>query len=120
VRGTTLVKIVAMLRLAGAREVHVRISCPPSIGPCHYGIDTPTESELIAAQHSLEEIQEIIGADSLGYLSLRGLHKVAQHEVKRGICDGCFSGEYPIPVEVDRDAPQLSLFRAIEDEPESD
>jgi amidophosphoribosyltransferase len=119
VRGTTLVKIVAMLRMAGAREVHVRISSPPSVGPCHYGIDTPTEEELIAAQHTPEEIREIIGADSLGYLTLEGLRNAGKHELKRGICDGCFSGEYPIPVEVDAEAPQLSLFREIEDEPET-
>jgi amidophosphoribosyltransferase len=118
VRGTTLVKIVAMLRAAGAREVHVRISAPPTIGPCHYGIDTPTCEELIAHQHTVEEIREIIGADSLAYLSLQGLRATAANELKIGICDGCFSNEYPIPTEVDMDAPQLSLFRAMEDEPE--
>ena len=119
VRGTTLVKIVAMLRAAGAREVHVRISSPPTIGPCHYGIDTPTQSELIASNHTNEDIREIIGADSLGYLTQDGLRNAAKHELKLGICDGCFSGEYPIPVEAEREVPQLSLFRAIEDEPET-
>jgi len=118
VRGTTLVKIVAMLRSAGAREVHVRISSPPNIGPCYYGIDTPTREELIAHEHTVEEIREIIGADSLAYLSLEGLRRTSAKELKFGICDGCFSDEYPIPVDVDPEAPQLSLFRAMEEEPE--
>ena len=73
VRGTTSRKIVKMVRAAGAREVHVRISCPPTISPCFYGVDTPRRSELIAATHSLEEIRRYLGADSLGYLSLDGL-----------------------------------------------
>lgn len=118
VRGTTLVKIVAMLRIAGAREVHVRISAPPSIGSCRYGIDTPTKEELIAHEHTVEEIRNIIGADSLGYLSIEGLRTTAAGELKLGICDACFSGEYPIPTDDELDAPQLSLFRAMEDEPE--
>ena len=116
VRGTTLVKIVTMLRTAGAREVHVRISSPPIIGPCHYGIDTPTREELIAHDHSVDEIREIIGADTLGFLSLEGLHRVAEKEFKRGICDACFSNDYPIPVDPEQQLPQLSLFRAVEDE----
>ena len=118
VRGTTLVKIVAMLRTAGAREVHVRISAPPTIGPCHYGIDTPTREELIAHGSTVEQIRAAIGADSLGYLSLEGLRATAASELKIGICDGCFSNEYPIPVEVDADAPQLSLFRIVDDDPD--
>jgi amidophosphoribosyltransferase len=120
VRGTTLVKIVSMLRTAGAREVHVRISSPPITGPCYYGIDTPTREELIAHDHSVEEIREIIGADSLGFLSLEGLRRVAEKELKRGICDGCFSNEYPIPIDPDQSLPQLSLFRAMEEEPIDD
>jgi amidophosphoribosyltransferase len=120
VRGTTLIKIVGMLRAAGAREVHVRISSPPTTGPCHYGIDTPTKEELIAHDHSVEEIREIIGADSLGYLSEAGLRKTAEHQLKIGICDGCFSGEYPISIEADQEVPQLSLFRAMEEEPDPD
>jgi len=119
IRGTTLVKIVAMLRSAGAREVHVRISAPPTIGPCHYGIDTPTREELIAHEHTVEQIRDIIGADSLGYLSLESLRATAAGELKLGICDGCFSDDYPIPTEIDLDAPQLSLFRAMEDEPDA-
>jgi amidophosphoribosyltransferase len=120
IRGTTLVKIVGMLRAAGAREVHVRISAPPTIGPCHYGIDTPTKEELIAHEHTEEEIREIIGADSLGYITNEGLHHTSDNELKLGICDGCFSGNYPVPIEADRDIPQLSLFRAVEDEPADD
>ncbi|MBW2496206.1 MAG: amidophosphoribosyltransferase [Deltaproteobacteria bacterium] len=118
VRGTTLVKIVGMLRAAGAREVHVRISSPPTIGPCHYGIDTPNREELIACRYSVEEIREQIGADSLGYLSIEGLRASAAGELKRGICDACFSDDYPIEIDPAQNAPQLSLFRpAKDDEP---
>jgi amidophosphoribosyltransferase len=113
VRGTTLTKLVTMLRGAGAREVHVRISSPPTIGPCHYGIDTPTREELIAHQHSVEEIRGLIGADSLGYLSLEALRRVAE-SLKHGVCDACFSDEYPVPVEDLEAPPQLSLFREVE------
>ena len=73
VRGTTSRKIVGIVREAGAREVHMRISCPPTVSPCFYGIDTPTRKELIAATHSVEEIREYLGADTLGYLSIEGL-----------------------------------------------
>ncbi len=118
VRGTTLRKIVGMLRAGGAREVHVRISSPPTIGPCHYGIDTPNREELIAHVHSVEEIRQQLGADSLGYLSIEGLRISAAKELKRGICDACFSDDYPIEIEPGQTAPQLSLFRAVkEDDP---
>lgn len=120
IRGTTLVKIVGMLRNAGAREVHVRISAPPSIRPCHYGIDTPTREELIAGNHSIAEICEIIGADSLGFLSLEGLRGLSETEIKRGICDACFSDDYPIPIDPEQQVPQLSLFRALEEENSED
>ncbi|MEM9175892.1 MAG: amidophosphoribosyltransferase [Myxococcota bacterium] len=116
VRGTTLLKIVGMLRAAGAREIHVRISSPPTIGPCHYGIDTPSREELIACRYSIEEIRERIGADSLGYLSVEGLRKTAANELKRGICDACFSDEYPVPVDASSVAPQLTLFRAVKED----
>jgi amidophosphoribosyltransferase len=116
VRGTTLKRIVAMLRDAGAREVHLRISAPPSIAPCHYGIDTPTRKELIAANHSVEEIRALMGADSLGYLSLEGLRRTAAASVKRGICDACFSLDYPVPIDENAEVPQLSLFRPVEAE----
>jgi len=115
VRGTTLNKIVAMLRGAGAREVHVRISCPPSIGPCHYGIDTPDQEELVAHGRTPDEIGRLIGADSLGYLSLPGLRQLSSTQLKRGFCDACFSLDYPVPVDEDGEAPQLSLFRSVLD-----
>jgi amidophosphoribosyltransferase len=116
IRGTTLVKIVGMLRAAGAREVHVRISSPPTIGPCYYGMDTPNREELIAHNYTVDEIRDRIGADSLGYLSVAGLRQTAAKELKRGTCDACFSNEYPVPVEEEPVPPQLSLFREVEDE----
>jgi len=112
VRGTTLTKIVTMLRGAGAREVHVRVSSPPTTGSCHYGIDTPNEEKLIAHCYSPEEIRKIIDADSLGYLSVEGLRGAAA-QLKCGICDACFSGDYPVQIEDDGDIPQLSLFRPV-------
>ncbi len=98
VRGTTSKKIVLMLKSAGAKEVHVRISSPPTLGPCFYGIDTPKRSELIASQKTIDQIREFIGADSLGYLSLSGLRH-AVNESHYHHCDACFSNQYPIPVE---------------------
>jgi len=95
VRGTTSRKIVRMVRAAGAKEVHVRISCPPTISPCFYGIDTPVKSELIAATHTLEEIREFIEADSVEYLSLEGL--LSTVEADRGsYCTSCYTGRYPV------------------------
>jgi amidophosphoribosyltransferase len=114
VRGTTLRKIVQMLRGAGASEVHVRISSPPTIGPCHYGIDTPDKRELIAANHSVDETRTEIGADSLGYLSLEGLRHTAQ-QLKGAFCDACFSDEYPVPLQPEENPPQLSLFRRVDE-----
>jgi amidophosphoribosyltransferase len=119
VRGTSLLKLVNMMRQAGAREVHVRVSAPPTTGPCFYGIDTPTREELITYRHSPDEICTIIGADSLGYISLEGLRRLAQG-LKRGFCDACFSDEYPVAPDPQDDVPQLSLFREVsEDEEES-
>jgi amidophosphoribosyltransferase len=115
VRGTTLLKISSMIRNAGAREVHVRISAPPTVGSCHYGIDMPTQNELIAHRLSVEEIRESIGADSLGYLSLEGLRRVSQ-QLKHGICDSCFSREYPVAIDPEQSLPQLSLFRTVDEE----
>jgi amidophosphoribosyltransferase len=95
VRGTTSRKIVKMVRAAGATEVHMRISCPPTISPCFYGVDTPRRSELIAATHSLEEIRRYIGADSLGYVSVDGL--LASVGTNRGsYCTSCYTGRYPV------------------------
>ena len=118
VRGTTLRKIVKMVREAGATEVHLRISSPPTTGPCHYGIDTPTREELIAHQRSPREICELMEADSLEYLSPTILREIAATHIKRGICDACFTDQYPVPIEGELGAPQLSLFRALEDEAE--
>ena len=95
VRGTTSRKIVKMIRDAGASEVHLRISSPPTAWPCYYGIDTPTRQELIAASHTVQEIGTHVTADSLGYLSLEGLY-AALGEARSGYCDACFSGEYLI------------------------
>src|SRR5437867_368085 len=96
VRGTTSRKIVSMVRAAGAKEVHVRISCPPTTGPCHYGIDTPRRSELIASSHSVEEIRKYIQADSLGYLSRDGMYR-AVGDLQADFCDACYTGNYPVP-----------------------
>jgi len=97
VRGTTSQGLVRMIRAAGAREVHLRLGSPPIIGPCQYGIDTPTKEELIAATHSVEEIREFLGVDTLGYLSLDGLLKAAG--TRNTFCHACFSGDYPIPID---------------------
>jgi amidophosphoribosyltransferase len=103
VRGTTSRKIVKMVRAAGAAEVHVRISCPPTISPCFYGVDTPRRSELIAATHSLEEVRRYLGADTLAYLSLEGM-LAAVGERKLAYCTSCYTGHYP--VEFPRDSEQ--------------
>jgi amidophosphoribosyltransferase len=95
VRGTTSRKIVRMVRGAGAREVHMRISCPPTISPCFYGVDTPRRSELIAATHTLEEIRKYLDADSIAYLSLDGLTD-AVHGGKSKYCTSCYTGVYPV------------------------
>lgn len=94
VRGTTSRKIVRMVREAGAREVHVRISCPPTISPCYYGVDTPTREELIASANTPEEICKFIGADSLGYVSLAGMRE-AVGDAKGTYCTSCYTGVYP-------------------------
>jgi len=94
VRGTTSKKIVRMVREAGAKEIHVRISCPPTISPCYYGVDTPNKSDLIAAQMTIDEIREFIEADSLGYLSLEGM--IAATEIKPdAACVACWNAKYP-------------------------
>jgi amidophosphoribosyltransferase len=93
VRGTTSRKIVKMIRDAGATEVHLRISSPPTAWPCYYGIDTPTRQELIASTHSVAEIATYVTADSLGYLSRDGLYTAVGGE-RSGFCDACFTGDY--------------------------
>jgi amidophosphoribosyltransferase len=127
VRGTTSRKIVGMIRSAGAREVHLRISSPPTVGPCRYGIDTPTKEELIGSSHSVDEIRSFIGADSLGYLSLEGLYQSVEGQRPGptgesgvsgaranggGFCDACFSGRYPIAAEQPARLRQLRLISA--------
>ena len=97
VRGTTSRKIVRMMRQAGAKEVHLRISCPPTMSPCYYGVDTPDKDELIAANHDLESIRKYTEADSLAYLSLEGL-KESVHDRHDGYCYSCYTGRYPTDV----------------------
>jgi amidophosphoribosyltransferase len=100
VRGTTTKQIVSLLRKAGAREVHLRISAPPIYHPCFYGIDTQVETELIASTHSEEEIRQFVGADSLGYLSIQGVLAALELPYER-FCFACFDGRYPEPVPYD-------------------
>jgi amidophosphoribosyltransferase len=95
VRGTTSRKIVRMVKAAGASEVHMRISCPPTISPCFYGVDTPSRNELIAATHSIEEIEKFVGADSLRYLSLEGLLRAVGPR-RASYCTSCYTGHYPV------------------------
>lgn len=96
VRGTTSRKLVKLLRRTGVREVHLRISSPPVVGPCYYGIDTPRRSELIAANHDLAEIRRYLGVESLGYLSEAGLRAAVKAPSEH--CYACFTGKYPIPL----------------------
>jgi len=102
VRGTTSRKIIQLLRQAGAKEVHMRISCPPIVSPCYFGIDTPTLAELIAANRTVPEICDFLGADTLAYLSVEGLHaavedEAAWNESSRKYCNACFTCDYPVP-----------------------
>ena len=107
VRGTTSGRIVSLLREAGAREVHMRISSPPFLHPCYYGTDIDSEENLVACSHTTEEIAEIIGADTLGYLlsSEEGF-------VKSGFCDACFTGNYP--TEIPREGRKLRFELPLE------
>ncbi len=113
VRGTTLSKVIPMLRQAGAREVHMRIAAPPTTNSCFYGIDTPTRDELLASHQSVEEIRRFIGADSLGYLSWDGLYSFLG-ERREGFCDACFTGDYPVEIPEPQGVHQLHLFEAAE------
>ena len=112
VRGTTSAKIVNLVRAAGAREVHFLVSSPPTTGPCYYGIDTPDRSQLIAAQHSIEEVRKIIGADSLGYISLDALYEAVGARTQ-GFCDACFSDDYPLPTPEGHGSRQLHLLKEV-------
>jgi amidophosphoribosyltransferase len=100
VRGTTTRGLVALVRAAGAREVHLRVSSPPVTGPCYYGIDTPSREELIAANYTVPEIAEQLGVDSLGYISLEGMLESVPGG-PHGFCHACFSGDYPTPPPTD-------------------
>jgi amidophosphoribosyltransferase len=112
VRGTTSRKIVRLIRQAGARAVHVRISSPPVNGSCFYGIDTPTRSELAASTQSIEQIRVAIEADSLGYLSPEGLLRAVRATGSHTYCDACFTGDYPVPVPREPSLRQLRLIEA--------
>jgi amidophosphoribosyltransferase len=98
VRGTTSRKIVKMVRDVGAREVHLRISSPPTRWPCFYGIDTPTRRELIAASHAVDEIARYVTSDSLAFLSIEGLRDAVGYGERGGFCEACFTGDYPVDV----------------------
>ena len=102
VRGTTTPHVVGLLRRAGAKEIHLRVCAPPIRWPCHFGVDMATRGELIAAQKTVEEIRQFIGADSLGYLSIEGLTQSISGE-KGKHCMACFTGQYPIPVQLELD-----------------
>jgi amidophosphoribosyltransferase len=102
VRGTTSRKIVSMVRSAGAREVHMRIACAPTVGPCYYGVDTPRRSELIASSHTVDEIRRYIRADSLGYLSLEGMYRAVGEG--RSFCTACYTNTYPVPFPKEEEA----------------
>jgi len=116
VRGTTSRELVQMIRQAGAKEVHFRVASAPITGPCYYGIDTPTKSELIASSHSLEEIRQHLGVDSLGYLSLGGMKRAAGGNTDE-FCHACFSGQYPTAIPEDtkqaRNATPLQVTMAV-------
>lgn len=121
VRGTTSRKLVRMMREAGAKEVHMRISCPPTVSPCYYGVDTPTKEELIAASNSPEEIRKYLGADSLGYLSLPGLRK-AVNDTEGEFCTSCYTGVYPtdlVQLEVREGVAPMKVNEAVTVEHES-
>jgi amidophosphoribosyltransferase len=118
VRGTTSKKIVRMLRHAGATEIHMRISSPPIVASCFYGVDTPTREELIAHNKSPEDICAFMKADSLGYLSLEAMHQVMA-EPREKYCDACFSGDYPIAVDQAQMEHQLELFLNGDNEAEA-
>ncbi len=114
VRGTTLRKVIPMLRQAGAREVHMRIAAPPTTHSCFYGIDTPNREELLASHQSIEEIRKYITADSLAYLSWDGLYSFLENGNRDGFCDACFTGNYPVEIPRNRGPHQLHLFDAGE------
>ncbi|MCC5815232.1 MAG: amidophosphoribosyltransferase [Leptospira sp.] len=109
-RGTTSRKIIKMLRQAGATEVHLRISAPPTVSPCYYGIDIPTHKELIAATHSLEEIRKYLRVESIAYLTVKSMHHAVKDHKGGGFCDACFTANYPVEFHDDKLGNQKSLF----------
>jgi amidophosphoribosyltransferase len=113
VRGTTSRKIVKMVRAAGATEVHMRISCPPTISPCFYGVDTPRRAELIAATHTLDQVRDFIEADSLAYLSLGGLLR-AVTPAGGSYCTSCYTGVYPVAFPKDEQSYRQLALKAVE------
>ena len=113
VRGTTSRKIVKMVRAAGAKEVHLRISCPPTISPCFYGVDTPSKTELIAATHTIDEVRKYVEADSLAYLSLDGL-RAAVGAQQGSYCTSCYTGVYPVAFPRDEQAYLQLALKAID------
>lgn len=116
-RGTTSRKIIKMLKQAGAKEVHIRISAPPTVSPCYYGIDIPTHKELIAATHSLEEIRKYLRVDSIAYLTVKSMHQAVSDHKGGGFCDACFTGNYPVEFHDEEMGNQKTLFQeyAIEE-----
>ena len=102
VRGTTTPHVVGLLKKGGVREVHLRVCAPPILWPCHFGIDLATRKELIAANMTVEEIRNFVGADTLGYLSREGILRAVGLD-KESSCMACFTGEYPIPVQLEMD-----------------
>lgn len=106
VRGTTITRLIKTLRKAGAKEIHLRIASPEFLGICYFGTDVAKKDELIAVSKTKEEIRKEIGADSLEYLSLENLRKIAKESNREGFCEGCFTGVYPIevPDEIEKDS----------------
>ncbi len=117
VRGTTSEQIVRLLRRAGAVEVHMRVSCPPFMNPCYFGTDVDSRENLIACRMSIPEIAEKIGVDSLGYLSVENLKKIAS-PIFGGFCVGCFTGKYPVMVCEDEPMDKFQFELPDEDEKE--
>jgi amidophosphoribosyltransferase len=114
-RGTTSRKIVKMIRNAGAKEIHMRISAPPTINPCYYGIDIPTHKELIAASHTIEEIKKYLRVDTLAYLDLKTMHNAAGQDLEKSrYCDACFTGKYPVPFTPNDNSKEKYLFENLE------
>lgn len=106
VRGNTITRLIKTLRKAGAKEIHLRIASPEFLGICYFGTDVAKKDELIAVSKTKEEIRKEIGADSLEYLSLENLRKIAEESNAKGFCEGCFTGVYPIevPDEIEKDS----------------